>query len=418
MPFLTAESRVEVGSPFVGGRADRLVQDLVRQSRSFVNGLFDHDCVTLNGKMEPDAGRRLEIGDLVAVRYEADRRYTPKPRPKEAFSFQVEFEDEYLIVVHKPPEMLTVPSPQREKHTLVDRVSAYLKHYNSKQRAHVVQRLDRGVSGVLVFAKTKEIGELLQDQFSMQKPERKYVALVTGKVFPPAGEFKGFLATGKTLTRFSTDDPDSGEYAETHYRTVQAFRDATMVEVELVTGRRNQIRVHFAEAGHPILGDERYEREHGRHPGWPHKRLALHAKTLGFQHPVTRQQMRFDSPLPPEFTQFVSKAPRAPKPTTQHPAMKHPAMSHPAMQSSTDERALKREHSEQAKPVTTKKKSSQPQSASKLNVPNFNKPNPDRAKQDRLKQDSPAKKSGPTTASSKKSVPSKPQSPVKKKRPR
>lgn len=339
MPFLTAQSRVESSSDFLGGRADRLVQELVQQSRSFVNGLFDHDCVTINGTMEPDAGRRLEVGDLVAIRYEANRRYTPKPRPKEAFSFKIEFEDEYLIVVQKPAELLTVPSPQREKHTLIDRVTAYLQHYNSKQKVIAVQRLDRGVSGVIVFAKSQEVADLLQDQFSMQKPERKYVAIVAGKVFPPVGEFKGYLATGKTLTRYSTDNPDGGEYAETHYRVLNSFRDATLVEVELVTGRRNQIRVHFADAGHPVLGDERYQREHGRHPGWPHKRLALHAKTLGFEHPVTRQRLKFDSPLPPEFTQFANRAPRGEKPaqpTSNEVApdsrrkISHPAAEHPA----------------------------------------------------------------------------------------
>jgi len=148
----------------------------------------------------------------------------------------------------------------------------------------------------------------------MQKPERKYVAIVAGIVAPTSGEFSGYLATGKTLTRYATDNADSGEYAETHYRTLQSFRDATLVEVELVTGRRNQIRVHFADAGHPVVGDDRYQPEQSRHRAWPHKRLALHAKTLGFEHPVTRERLRFDSPLPPEFSQFANTVPRGAKP--------------------------------------------------------------------------------------------------------
>lgn len=332
VPFLTAQSRVETESPLVGGRADRLVQELVQQSRSFVTGLFDHDCVTLNGKMEPDAGRRLEVGDDVVVRYEANRRYSPKPRPRVSHSFKTEFEDEFLIVVHKPPELLTVPSQQREKNTLVDRVAAYLKHANSRAKAIAVQRLDRGVSGLLVFAKTPEVAELLQDQFGMQKPERKYVAIVAGLVDPPSGEFSGYLATGKTLTRYATDNADAGEYAETHYRTLQTFRDATMVEVELVTGRRNQIRVHFADAGHPVVGDDRYQPEQARHRAWPHKRLALHAKTLGFEHPVTRERLRFDSPLPPEFSQFANAVPRSAKPASEpksHQSKPHNTASKP-----------------------------------------------------------------------------------------
>lgn len=314
MPFLTASRGVDADSPFLGGRADRLVQELVQQSRSFVTGLFDHDCVTLNGTMEPDAGRRLEVGDEIAVRYEANRRYSPRPRPKAAHNFKAEFEDEFLIVVYKPAELLTVPSEKRESHTLVDRVGAYLKQGHSRAKAHVVHRLDRGVSGLLVFAKSQEVSELLQAQFSLRKPERRYAAIVAGVVDPPEGQFSGYLATGKTLTRYSTDNPEGGEYAETHYRTLQSLRDATLVEVELVTGRRNQIRVHFADAGHPIIGDDRYRSEDARHRNWPHKRLALHARSLGFEHPVTRETLHFDTPLPTEFQQFIHGAPRGGKP--------------------------------------------------------------------------------------------------------
>lgn len=304
MPFLSHHRRVEADSPLVGGRADRLVQELVQQSRSFVTGLFDHDCVTLNGAMEPDAGRRLQVGDEVLVRYEADRRYSPRPRPRASHTFETEFEDEYLIVVHKPPELLTVPTNKRESNTLVDRITAYLKRGQARAQAHVVHRLDRGVSGLLVFAKSTSVSELLQAQFALQKPERCYAAIVKGQLEPAEGQFRSYLATGKTLTRFSTRDSERGEYAETVYRTIRSWKDATQVEVELVTGRRNQIRVHFSEAGHPVLGDDRYQPEIARHRRWPHKRLALHAQTLGFEHPITRETLRFETPLPSEFQHF------------------------------------------------------------------------------------------------------------------
>jgi 23S rRNA pseudouridine1911/1915/1917 synthase len=112
------------------------------------------------------------------------------------------------------------------------------------------------------------------------------------------------------LNRFSTDDESIGQLAITHYRVVAHLDGATVVQVRLETGRRNQIRVHFAEAGHPVLGDPRYEAELARHPRWPHQRLALHARLLGFEHPVTGQALRLESPLPAEFERFLKASAR------------------------------------------------------------------------------------------------------------
>jgi 23S rRNA pseudouridine1911/1915/1917 synthase len=119
------------------------------------------------------------------------------------------------------------------------------------------------------------------------------------------------LATNKDLTRFSTDDETIGQLAITHYRVVAYLDGATLMQVRLETGRRNQIRVHFAEAGHPVLGDPRYEPELAAHPRWRHERLALHARLLGFEQPITAQPLRFESPLPNEMEQFLKRATRS-----------------------------------------------------------------------------------------------------------
>jgi 23S rRNA pseudouridine1911/1915/1917 synthase len=308
VPFLNQELLVDEQSPHLGGRIDRCVQELVGCSRSFVTGLFDHDCVTLNGEMEPDGGRFLNAGDRIILRYEANRRYSPRRRPREKHQgFSILHEDRHLIVVEKSADLLTVPTERREPYTLIYRVNEHVRHQDRRSAAVVVHRLDLGVSGLLVFAKSQDVAKTLQQQFRDRKPERQYDAIVSGIVKEDAGEFRSHLITAKSLTRYSTEDPDDGELAITHYQVASRMAGTTHVVVRLETGRRNQIRVHFSEAGHSVLGDQRYRPDLWAKIDWPFRRLALHAGTLGFQHPVTEQPLQFHSPLPREMTKFLSK---------------------------------------------------------------------------------------------------------------
>ena len=157
----------------------------------------------------------------------------------------------------------------------------------------VVHRLDRGTSGLLVFAKNPRIASELRDQFRVRKAEREYAVLVAGTLEQQQGTFTTRLATTKGLQRYSLGPgqkggDQEGERAVTHFRVQQRLQGATWVTASLETGKRNQIRVHFAEAGHPVLGDERYRADLAHHPAWTAKRLALHAAVLGFRaSPVT-----------------------------------------------------------------------------------------------------------------------------------
>jgi 23S rRNA pseudouridine1911/1915/1917 synthase len=131
------------------------------------------------------------------------------------------------------------------------------------------------------------------------------MAITAGVLDQDEGTFESLLATDRDLNRFSTEDAEIGQRAVTHFRVMKRLTDATLVRVWLETGRRNQIRVHFAEAGHPVLGDPRYEPRRAAHPRWRSKRLALHARQLGFDHPVTGKHLRFVSPLPVEMERFL-----------------------------------------------------------------------------------------------------------------
>lgn len=305
MPWNIHEWTVADDSPHAGERADRLVQELAGGARAHVAGLFDHDCVSINGEITREGWRRLQAGDQVRVRYEAGRKYHARPRPRPHRGFDLVFEDRELLVVDKAPELLTVPTERNEPYTLVGRVTEYVRRAKRGKGAWPVHRLDRGVSGLLVLGKSKEIADALRDQFAARKPERKYAAIVAGHLADDRGEFKSFLATDKALNRFSTDDESIGQYAATHYRVLERVDGATLIEVRLETGRRNQIRVHFAEAGHPVLGDPRYRPHQAVHARWPFRRIALHAQTLGFVHPTSDEPMRFESSLPGEMVRFL-----------------------------------------------------------------------------------------------------------------
>lgn len=294
-------------------RADRMARKLTGLSRSEVTGLFDYGCVSLNGRPCAEISAQVARGDVLAVRYDAHRRYRPRARHWEDDAFQIVFEDKHLIVVDKAAGVLTVPARPGETNTLVHALARYFDHRGGRCRvagracrpaAHLVHRLDRGASGLLVFGKTREIAETLQGQFEERKPEREYRAIVKGRLSAREGTFETRLATSKTLQQYSTSRPGEGQLAITHFQLENEARGASGVRVWLETGRRNQIRVHFAEAGHPVLGDERYRPDLSSHPQWRAKRLALHAAALGFRHPVTGKALRFESAIPAPMKAF------------------------------------------------------------------------------------------------------------------
>ena len=289
-------------------RADLLVQELTGLSRSATRGLFDHGCVRVNDVSVTKPQQRLHTGDCIAVSYDPSRRYKPKPMPNRDSAFELLHEDDHLVVVNKSPHVFTVPTPREKGKTLLEAVE---RHVNGRQSARsprqvvVVHRLDRGVSGVLVFAKERRVAADLMKQFAAHTPRRLYVAIVHGHLNSQKGTFRSHMATGRTLKRYSTRNPSRGELAITHYEVTGHARGASMVRVQLETGRRNQIRVHFAEAGHPVLGDRRYRPDLASHPHWKAKRLALHAASLEFVHPITGRSMKFQTPLPREFEPWV-----------------------------------------------------------------------------------------------------------------
>jgi len=288
------------------GRVDLVVRQLIEVSRSQIRGIFDHGCVFINDQPCDTLATEVVAGDVVAVHYDSHQRYREKKRKWDDRTFTVVFEDDHLIVVDKAAGSLTVPTNHNERNTLVERVSIYLSHSRRVKEACLVHRLDRDVSGLLVFGKHQAVAQRLIDQFKQRKPRRDYAAIVAGVMGRDEGSFHAHLATGKNLDRYATAPSSKTEEAITFYKVLRRMSDTTLVQATLETGKRNQIRVHFANAGHPVLGDPRYRTDLAVHPRWIRKRIALHAKTLGFQHPATDQPMLFDSPLPAALQKFIA----------------------------------------------------------------------------------------------------------------
>jgi 23S rRNA pseudouridine1911/1915/1917 synthase len=247
--------------------------------------------VRVNGGIEKNAKRELRAGDVIDVARKEHHALLP---PEIALLF----EDEHLLVVVKPAGLLTVATETERERTLQAALNGYLRAKGLKDRIHVVHRLDRESSGVLVFAKSFEIREALKERFANHDIARVYVAIVEGVIDPPAGTIRTHVREGKDLMVRSVDPrafPDA-KPAVTHYRTLRAGAGYATLEVTLETGRKNQIRAHLSEAGHPIAGDARYGAKTD-----PIGRLALHARLLGFAHPLTGRAMTFEAPVPDAF---------------------------------------------------------------------------------------------------------------------
>lgn len=304
MPIVDVQRTV---APEEAGRIDRIVQVLTGRSRADIKGLFHHRCVSRNDAECLNPGEMVVGGDVVRVRHDSHRRYHAPPPERVRTEYKLIHEDEDILVVDKAAGVLSVPTGAGETNTLLDLLTEHVARKRRRGRAIAVHRLDRGTSGLLVFAKHPRAIEGLEHQFRAHTVERVYVAIVAGRLKHPTGTIKSRLRTGKDLRRFSVPDDEPGEDAVTHYRVEQELDRATLVRVQLETGRRNQIRVHFAEAGHPVVGDDKYDPAAARHRRWKAKRFALHAAVLGFKHPMTGRDLRFESPMPREFVAFIGK---------------------------------------------------------------------------------------------------------------
>ena len=262
-------------------------------SRNKAKAILAGGGVTVNGKNRSQHDFPLNPGDRVEI---SKRKSGPTLQNKHV---RLVYEDAYIIVIEKGVGILSMAS-SHHAYSVKTVIDDYLRKSHQGVTAHVVHRLDRDTSGLMMLAKSVEAKDALQHNWNNMVLSRKYVAVLEGELESDEGVVKSYLAENSKFEVYSTNNPNEGQLAITNYKVIRRGRGMTLVEVELDTGRKNQIRVHMKDLGHPIVGDRKY----GAKPS-PIHRLALHAQTLRFVHPITRKDMKFETPIPAKFRGLV-----------------------------------------------------------------------------------------------------------------
>ena len=290
---------------------DFLIAKMGGMARSSVKQLLGQRRVKVGNAVQTRHDYALQPGDTVTV--SSGRGNSQLTHPK----LRIVYEDDDLIVVNKQPGLLTVAAtPGSSETTAFSILRAYVKKQNARAGVYVVHRLDRETSGLLVFARSEQLQHYMRQYWRDLVTERTYIALAEGVLTPPEGKITTWLTEDKrNAVVYSSPVDDGGDIAITNYKVLKNSKhdvgannsqlstvNYQLVELHLETGRTNQIRVHLASKGCPVVGDRKYG--HGNESS-PIDRLCLHAKVLEFIHPVTEKKVRFESPVPKEFNKVL-----------------------------------------------------------------------------------------------------------------
>jgi 23S rRNA pseudouridine1911/1915/1917 synthase len=259
------------------------------QSRNSVKSLLGSHRVSIDGAPVTQFNFKLFPGDTVIISSSPIRKKTRSNLP-------IIFEDNDIIVINKPTKLLSVPSDNEKGSTAFRMINDYLQQKDKHNRAFIVHRLDEDTSGVFMIAKNVKIQQALQEKWNDIVKKRGYYAIVEGVMEKNSDTIKSYLKKNSQNLMYSSKKPGDGQLAITHYKVMKTNGTYSLLDVNIDTGRKNQIRVHLGERGHHIIGDDKYGE-----PANPIKRLGLHAYELDFIHPFTGKLMKFTAPTPKEF---------------------------------------------------------------------------------------------------------------------
>jgi len=310
----------KVGADTAGVRLDKFLADTARLgSRRRVADALAKGKIFVNGAeaTDADAATRMREGDIVAVWMDRPGSASRKRVSIAGTDLKILYEDDALLVVNKPAGLLAVPLAQRpDADSAYDRLRDHL-HPRGRRKPLVVHRIDRDTSGLVVFAKTLKAQDNLKEQFERREPERVYVAVVHGCPEPPHGTWRDELVWDRDVLvqkRAHPRDPRR-KAAVSHYRVLERFGDASLLEIRLDTGKRNQIRVQARLHGHSIVGERLYVQAAEPPRPVPFARQALHARRLSFLHPTSGRRLTVEAPLPQDYEDLLARLRRQRVPT-------------------------------------------------------------------------------------------------------
>ena len=278
------------------GLLNFLLLNLPGKSRTNVKSLLSRKQVIVGNRTQTQFDFKISPGDEVRIVWE---------RKQEEITYRglrILYEDESLIVIDKAAGLLSMGTAKEKHNTAYSILSNHVKLQDPQNRIFILHRLDQGTSGVMMFARSETVQSALQRQWHDNVSERTYIAITEGIVENDQGRIRSFLKENKALIMYSTDDANEGEEAITNYKVLQRNNGFSMLEVELETGRKNQIRVHMKDIGHPVVGDKKYGAKLD-----PIRRLGLHAMVLAFKHPNQGKTMRFESAIPESMMSLMKK---------------------------------------------------------------------------------------------------------------
>ena len=264
----------------------------IKGSRSKIKATLQGRGIKVNGKCVTQFDFPLKPGMKIAV------SQTKKNDQFKSRYVKLVYEDRWLVVVEKNIGILSMAAGHKSLN-VKSVLDNYFQKTGQKCRAHVVHRLDRDTSGLMVYAKDMETEQIFEHNWHEIVYDRRYVAVVSGEVAENEGTIANWLKDNKAYVTYSSPVDNGGKYAVTHFHVLDRTTEHSLVEYQLETGRKNQIRVHSADMGHPVCGDTKYGNGDD-----PIHRLCLHACVLCFWHPVTRERMEFDTPVPTSFRQI------------------------------------------------------------------------------------------------------------------
>lgn len=267
-----------------------LLKTLSNLGRNSVKSLLSHGSVLVDDQAVTKYNFPLRPGQTVSI------RKVKTINTSLMTGVIILHEDEDIIVIEKEAGLLSVSSSKENELTAYRQLMDHVRRENPENRIFVVHRLDRDTSGVMMFAKSKEVQQTMQNSWKDIVQERLYIALVEGAVKKSEGTISSWLKETKTFKTYSSPRPNDGKLAVTHYKVVKSNQNFSLLKVNLDTGRKNQIRVHMQDIGHSIVGDKKY----GSHMK-PIGRLGLHAQVLSFVHPTTGVLQRFETKIPKSF---------------------------------------------------------------------------------------------------------------------
>ena len=263
-------------------------------SRNRAKALISNRVVLVNNTITTHPLTELKAGQVVQI----DR--TKRKMSFHCKELDIVYEDPYLLVVDKHPGLLSMSNNTRQQ-TVQTVLNRYLEKGGGRNTSHLVHRLDRDTSGLMVYAKDVQTQQTLIRGWQELVTDRRYLALVEGVLEKSKGVVKSWLTEDKRFITHSSKVDNGGKFAVTHYEVLESSNGYSLVECELETGRKNQIRVHMADIGHPVVGDRKYGCDVD-----PMRRLGLHAYMLCFTHPVTGKHMRFETPVPVLFEKCLN----------------------------------------------------------------------------------------------------------------